>query len=180
MLQVTATISPAADRVKGHEEDLIDQAIAEFEPVIAFQRGRMRRIWQDRTVSKLNLQLLMLLSNHGAMPMSRLAAFADVSLPNLSGIIDRMEERGLVERVRDEHDRRVVLVRTTAKGRSSCEELEALPRDTMRQILTAVPEADRRTCLRAFRAMRRAVETLSAEAGTVHVPDPHHTEEPNT
>ena len=43
--------------------------------------------------------------------MSRLAELLDVSLSNATGIVDRMEERGLVERVRVPDDRRVVLVR---------------------------------------------------------------------
>ena len=44
------------------------------------------------------------------MPMSRLAEMLDVSLSNATGLIDRMEERGFVERIRVPDDRRVVLV----------------------------------------------------------------------
>jgi DNA-binding MarR family transcriptional regulator len=123
----------------------------------------MGRVWQDRSVSKLNLHVLMLLSSRGPMPMSRLAALADVSLPSLTGIVDRMEERGLAERVRDERDRRVVVVQVTDRGRTSCEEFEAVPRETMRRILNELSEADQRTCLKAFRAMRQAVERLEPE-----------------
>ncbi len=42
------------------------------------------------------------------MTMGRLAERLDVSLPNVTGIVDRMAERGFVERGRDAEDRRVV------------------------------------------------------------------------
>jgi DNA-binding MarR family transcriptional regulator len=170
MLHVTATISGPARPAARRKDDLTEQIIREFEPIVALQRRSMGRIWQDRSVSKLNLHLLMLLSSRGPMPMSRLAALADVSLPSLTGIVDRMEERGLAERVRDEHDRRVVLVQVTDLGRTSCEEFEAVPRETMRRILAQLPTADQRTVLRAFRAMRRAVELLEPELAS---PTPH-------
>ncbi len=50
------------------------------------------------------------------MPMSKLADALDVSVASLTGIIDRMEARGLVERRREPGDRRVVLVHRTAGG----------------------------------------------------------------
>ena len=45
--------------------------------------------------------------------MSRLADMLDVSDSNASGVVDRLEERGYVERIRVPNDRRVVLVRAT-------------------------------------------------------------------
>ena len=50
--------------------------------------------------------------------MSRLADMLDVSLSNATGLIDRIEERGFVERIRVPSDRRIVLVRITAAGRA--------------------------------------------------------------
>ena len=61
-----------------------------------------------------HLHVMWRLEESGELPMSRLAEFLDVSLSNATGLIDRMEERGLVERSRVSDDRRVVLVRLTA------------------------------------------------------------------
>lgn len=36
-------------------------------------------------------------------------------------LLDRMEKGGLVERIRDEHDRRVVWVSATGKGKAECQ-----------------------------------------------------------
>ena len=46
------------------------------------------------------LHVMNLLERHGEMPMSRLAEMIDVSDSNATGLIDRVEERGFVERIR--------------------------------------------------------------------------------
>jgi len=65
-----------------------------------------------------HLQTLWILQESGPMPMTHLADVLGVALPNATGIVDRMEQRGLVERVRDDADRRVVTVRPTQAGGS--------------------------------------------------------------
>ena len=67
-------------------------------------------------VSMTHMHVMWLLQHHGDLTMSRLADLMDVSLSNATGIVDRMEERGLVERGRVPDDRRVVLVRIAAGG----------------------------------------------------------------
>jgi DNA-binding MarR family transcriptional regulator len=51
------------------------------------------------------------------IPVTRLAAKAWADPGNASGVIDRLEREGLVERRSAAHDRRVVLVHATAAGR---------------------------------------------------------------
>ena len=53
------------------------------------------------------------------MPMGALADSLDVSQASATGIVDRMEQRGLIERRRDDDDRRVIRVPLTADGRAS-------------------------------------------------------------
>ncbi len=50
--------------------------------------------------------------------INELAKFLELDKSSVSGLIDRAERRGLVERVRSTADRRAVLVRLTADGRS--------------------------------------------------------------
>ena len=65
-----------------------------------------------------------------------------------------------MERVRDEHDRRVVLVRATPRGSEMVEELEAIRRQQLRQLVVELGPSDRQACLQAFRALREAAERL--------------------
>ena len=75
-------------------------------------------------ISMTHFHVLTLLRHHDAMPMGRLAEILDASMSSTTGIIDRMEEKGLVERVRVPDDRRIVLVRSTAAGLALIDEAE--------------------------------------------------------
>jgi MarR family transcriptional regulator, organic hydroperoxide resistance regulator len=85
-------------------------------------------------ISSTNFHILSMLDQHGEMAMGRLADKLDVSLSNASGLIDRLEDRGFVERIRVPDDRRIVIVRATELGRSTLVELEVL-KDGMVQSL---------------------------------------------
>ena len=52
----------------------------------------------------------------GGMPFNEIGAKMMVTVSNLTGIVDRLSEKGLVVRQRDTHDRRVVHVLLTDKG----------------------------------------------------------------
>lgn len=54
---------------------------------------------------------------HRPMRMTELAEDLEISTASVTGLIDRLEERGLAERLRDESDRRVVHVAVTEEGR---------------------------------------------------------------
>jgi DNA-binding MarR family transcriptional regulator len=92
-------------------------------------------------VSMTHMHVMWLLEHHGDLPMSRMADLLDVSFSNATGIVDRMEERGLVERVRVPDDRRVVLVRITERGIQAIEETEAFKQDRLQAILSHLDQA---------------------------------------
>jgi DNA-binding MarR family transcriptional regulator len=52
----------------------------------------------------------------GGLPFGEIGAKMMVTVSNLTGIVDRLEEKKVVLRKRDEHDRRVVHVVLTEKG----------------------------------------------------------------
>ena len=96
-------------------------------------------------VSMTHMHVMWLLQHHGDLPMSRMADLLDVSFSNATGIVDRMEERGLVERVRVPDDRRVVLVRIAPRGLEALDETEAIKQDRLQAILAHLdaPQLDR-------------------------------------
>jgi DNA-binding MarR family transcriptional regulator len=53
----------------------------------------------------------------GGVPFSEIGAKMMVTVSNLTGIVDRLEEKGIVVRERDKHDRRVIHVKLTEKGK---------------------------------------------------------------
>ena len=72
--------------------------------------------------------------------MSRLAETLDVSVASATGIVGRMEERGLVERPTATRDRRVVTVRPTETGSAIFRDMT----EQRRQMSPTCSPADRR------------------------------------
>jgi DNA-binding MarR family transcriptional regulator len=105
-----------------------------------------------------HLNVLTILDIEGPLPMRALAAALDVSQASATGIIDRMEQRGLVERQRDAHDRRVIRVAPTGEGMAVLGSLTAERREHMGHILDELTEEELAALLRGLRAVRAARE----------------------
>jgi DNA-binding MarR family transcriptional regulator len=160
-MRTIETTDPAATA-----DALIDSVVDELHGMIGSLRcagtGRMVKAG----ISMTHLHILWVLEHHGELPMSHLADLLDVSLSNATGLIDRMEERGLVERVRVPDDRRVVIVRASAEGERRRDEIEALKQDKMRAILGRLKPAQLERMAGAIADLRTAVID---EIGTDHL-----------
>ena len=146
--------TPGADR-----RSVAEEAVASLGRAV----GSLRCAGSQRLVrlgiSMTHFHVLTLLRHHDAMPMGRLAEILDASMSSATGIIDRMEERGLVERVRVPDDRRIVLVRPTQAGLDLVDEAElvksavitsALERMTVSQLeRLSIATADLRLAIEA-------------------------------
>ena len=67
-------------------------------------------------VSAPQLSSLLALHENGPMPPSQIAKYIMVNSSTVTGIIDRLEQKGLVERSRISPDRRVITIALTEKG----------------------------------------------------------------
>jgi DNA-binding MarR family transcriptional regulator len=123
-------------------------------------------------VSMTHMHVMWLLQHHGDLSMSRLAELLDVSFSNATGIVDRMAERELVERVRVPDDRRVVLVRISAKGMQTLEEIEAVKQDRLQAILGHLTQAQVERVAAALDDIQAAV---TAEFGPDYLVGHDHT-----
>jgi DNA-binding MarR family transcriptional regulator len=85
----------------------------------------------------------------GPLPIGRLATLEQVSPPAITKTVTALESDGLVERVRSGGDRRVVLVRATARGRALLERGRAGRVRAVAELLATLSERDRRTLARA-------------------------------
>lgn len=65
----------------------------------------------------------------GQVSASQLARALHLSQPTVTGIVDRLVRRGLVERARGDSDRRTVWVAVTRKGRTALEAAPSLLQD---------------------------------------------------
>ena len=143
---------------------LVDEAMAEIAGWTLNARRRAFKRWQQGAFSMIHLNVLTLLEAETARSMTHLADTLDVSVASATGIVDRMEKRGLVERLHDQNDRRVVLVRATAKGRSVCSELDGEARDRLGRLVGQLTDEELAGFLVGIRGMKTAHARLAAPA----------------
>jgi DNA-binding MarR family transcriptional regulator len=85
----------------------------------------------------------------GPLPMSALAAAEQVQPPTMTRLVHDLERDGLVERVQDTADRRVLQVRATSRGRALLQEGRRRRVARLATALSALPAADRKLLARA-------------------------------
>jgi len=133
---------------------------------------RSMRRWPKGPVSLVHLNVLTVLDVDGSLPMRALAEALDVSQASATGIVDRMEQRRLVERRRDDEDRRVIRVALTEDGRRLIAGIAADRRERLGALLADLSMAELTGFLAGTRALRLARERLHAALAAGDVP--HH------
>lgn len=149
--------SSVADRTG----DIVD-ALA---PLLAHHRQRWAARCHAHGISILGFQVLALLEMREAMPMGRLAEELGVALPNATGLVNRMEERGLVARRDDPGDRRLVLVTLTPEGRRLIGEMESERRERMRRLFRRLDPVQQERLLQSVKDLAAAAAQLAHTEG---------------
>jgi len=85
-------------------------------PILLRLARELRQETEELGVTTRQVTLLWLIRGHPGLSLRELAAEERISPPALSGHVDRLVKAGLVERVRDEGDRRRVGLTLTAAG----------------------------------------------------------------
>jgi len=155
-------------------DDPLEPIIADFRTAITTLKVLSNERVLKIGLSMAQLNILYTLKRCGEMPMSRLAEMLNVSLSNATGLIDRIEERGLVERTRVPEDRRIVLIRVTAAGEQMLRDLDILSDDLLRSVLGRLTRTELEAVGTAFTSIREAL--VDAAGG---LPDRHGTSIPS-
>ena len=144
-------------------KSVADELIDELAPIMAGERAAFAQRCHERSISMSHLHLMALLETHGSLPMSRVAELLGCGLPAATGIVSRMEERGLVIREHDSQDRRVVTLRLADAGVAEIRDLELNRRRRMSAALDHLSNAEQEKLLASVRALRSAFNRLTSQ-----------------
>ncbi len=111
---------PAARRAVRKRSTSYEQILS---VVMALQRDflKFHARFEFGELSRLHMGVLGVLNKHGQLPVSAIAGKLFVSKPQMTVILDRLEEQRLVRRGADPSDRRVTAVSLTDAGRACLE-----------------------------------------------------------
>jgi len=168
--KIRAKVGGVGESAKATRRALLEHAV--LEELTAWNPreflGAFKRMHKG-SLSLVHLNVIIELEALGPMPMGRLAEALEVSVASATGIVDRMEKRGFVERRHDDGDRRVVLVESTPAAAAVFDSLQQRRREGLARLLKGLSDRQLASLITGHRALRRAraklSKALASEAG---------------
>jgi DNA-binding MarR family transcriptional regulator len=156
----TATpVPPASEPVE--PDPAVAEVLAAFgEFLVAQRRLRGRDAQSPGDLSFAQLRVLAALEEGDSCPTGQLAEKAGVSPATVTGMLDNLEQMGIVTRIRSAEDRRVVLTRLTEEGRRLRDEKRREVRAAFEKALTSLSARDLAAAPRILRLLAGAMETM--------------------
>lgn len=153
----TETTGPSSAAAESNADQLLD----ELSELIVSERTAYMTYAHARSLSLAHMFLMAKIHAHGSIAMTRVAELIGSGLPTATGLINRMEERGLVRREHDTKDRRVVLVSLTKNGAADIAALNQARRRRLAAAIHRLPAKDQASLLSGIRALRAAFQHVN-------------------
>ena len=120
-----------------------------------FQNFRSVKM-ENKEISKDQFMIMFMLSHKGKMKVSEISDNIGLSISTISGILDIMEEKNMVERVRSKEDRRVVHIELQEEYRHLVESMKKEMERNMGRVMSKMSEEDINTVYRAIDILNEA------------------------
>jgi len=108
--------------------------------------------------------VLLEVEGHERPTVGRLASRLRLDNSTLTRTLDGLATRGLVERIRDDGDRRVVRIELTSAGEDVCRTIHRDNDAHYRRVFQKIPPSRRATVLRSFELLVQALMDCEAES----------------
>jgi DNA-binding MarR family transcriptional regulator len=132
----------------------VDRHVAEIEELLrsvsTILKKRGRDILSNFEITNPQFDALLVLRDFGELTMGELCQKMFLACSTATDLIDRMERNGLIERVRDTADRRVIRLRVLAKGAQIIDEVMVARRGYLANVLSEIDVADKERLIQAL------------------------------
>ena len=102
--------------------------------------------------------VLEFLYRSGESKMSRIAKFINVSTAAITGIVERLVRDGYVIRVSDPKDRRIVMIRLTAKGTKAVKDITEKRKEVTIKMFGVISQEEREQYLKILSNVREHLQ----------------------
>jgi DNA-binding MarR family transcriptional regulator len=125
-----------------------------------------RALVREHQLTGPQLAILMEVSRQGGAPIGALAKASFIGAPTVTGIVDRLERQGLVSRVRNDVDRRQVLITLTAAGKRVLARDPSPLQAGFREQLLELPKVEQRKICEALERVASMMERAAVQTQT--------------
>lgn len=161
MGSVADTASPAPSPTAGAQAAAVGEVLDAFgELLVAQRRLRGRDARHTGELSFAQARVLAELDDDAGCPASKLAEKAGMTPASVTCMLDALEHKGLVTRVRSERDRRIVLTHLTDRGRLLRDQKRTEARRIFEDALATLDPAELAATPRALRLLAAVMEAM--------------------
>jgi DNA-binding MarR family transcriptional regulator len=147
-VKTIAAAEAAPDEVTPEAQDTAARLTALFRHLFLYDRGNQLRVLEDSGLTMPQCKTLLELGGLGNCPstwqVSDLAELLGTSLPSMSRAVDGLVKKGYATRVEDPSDRRVRVVKITAKGKDLVDTLLTMRRNGTEAFASTLSAVQRR------------------------------------
>ncbi len=124
---------------------------------------RARELYTKELIKKYQLSAsqlhcLLVLNEMGPIPPSKIAQHIMVNSSTVTGVIDRLEHKGFLERVRNTKDRRVITITLTEKGKELANNAPLPIQERMINGIKELTPQERTRIIESLRTLTEMVE----------------------
>jgi DNA-binding MarR family transcriptional regulator len=146
-------------------EDLIEAVLAASREsstlAVFFHASMAEHVGLGATEEK----TLALLSQRGPLTAGEIASHTGLTTPSVTGLLDRLESKRMVRRVRDPHDRRRVIVEPNLERLAELDRAFSSLQETFRELLAIYSDEQLATIADYLtRAARRSQEFIASQS----------------
>lgn len=130
-----------------------------------------KRLNDEFNITTPQLMCLYSLVNKEQIIQSELSKQVNMGISTVNGIIDRLENKGLIRRQRDAKDRRKVFITVTEEGKKLTESAPALLQDHLLESLRTIPELEQAAIALSLERIVELMENANLYASDNLIPN---------
>lgn len=155
---IDSFISRKGNGEKKGKMELIGEIIQLERQISRALRKDELEAWMNLNLTIAQLKSLFFISNKKSTNLTMLAQALRVTPSNVTGIVDRLVEQGLVSRKENPENRRVLILEVTEKGEALVASLRERIADQLSKVLSRLSEEQLSTLAQGLKFLAESVE----------------------
>ena len=120
-------------------------------------RHKFHNLMQDSDFTLPQLSVISILAKNGEQKVSDISEKMGLSDSTVSGILDRLEQKGIIERKRNKDDRRVVKIYLSKGSQEICQEFHRKREEYFTHLLKELSEQEINDIIKGLEILNRVV-----------------------
>jgi len=154
------SISPSVS-----ERSVSDSVLIALRKIIQAIEMNSKKLVKRVGLTGPQLVILQEIARTGELTAGEIARAVSVSQATVTGILERMEKRGLLARKRSERDKRRIMVSITASGRQILDEAPPLMQEAFVERFSSLQEWEQTMILSALQRLVSIMDAKTIQAG---------------